>query len=76
MISGGEEHRLVTVNRLQRRTVTLSTNGAVIIVSDNDTDDASLSDIIVQDVLDEDGTIIVEITPLFVETSHDQDFDR
>ena len=76
MLSGGQTRRLVTLNRPQRRAVTASLDGAVMVVSDNDTDDASLSDIIVQDEPDENCTILVQKTPVFVETSHDQDFDR
>jgi len=76
MLSGGQTRRLVTLNRPQRRAVTASLDGAVMVVSDNDTDDASLSDIIVQDEPDENCTILVQKTPIFVETSHDQDFDR
>lgn len=67
------EVRDVIDNRKQPRTVTVSEDESVIVVSDNDTLDSSLADIIINDV---DDTITLSITPFEIETEHDQDFDR
>lgn len=67
------EVRDVIDNRKQPRAVTVSEDESVIVVSDNDTLDSSLADIIINDV---DDTITLSITPFEIETEHDQDFDR
>ena len=70
-----DTHRVATVNRTQRRSYESAFDGAVVKISDNAAADGT-ADLIIGDISTADDTIVVVATPMFIETEHDQDFDR
>lgn len=70
-----DTHRVATVNRAQRRSHESAFDGAVVKISDNPADEGT-ADLIIGDISTADDTIVVVATPMFIETEHDQDFDR
>lgn len=70
-----DTHRVATVNRTQRRSHESAFDGAVVKISDNAAA-VGAADLIIGDISTADDTIVVVATPMFIETEHDQDFDR
>lgn len=74
-LEGGSTRRTVTINRVQERTIASVSDNALMVVQDN-LPTTGIADLIVQDADTDDCTILVVKTPIFIETEHDQDFDR
>lgn len=70
-----DTHRVAAVNRTQQRSYESAFDGAVVKISDNAAA-VGIADLIIEDVSIADDTVVVVATPVFIETEHDQDFDR